>query len=375
MVLVYTLTIVSLASATEYTTHAEYTPFYVSDFSAFLMGAYIIRYDTPSNLYTLNVQRDYLNQVIKPYIRDQVVLTYRNPPLLAILFLPFTFMEPKTAFKIYVALSAFIIALGAFILSEKLKLNLIVTTTMAFVFFPVISTLLTGQISSHLFLLLCLIYICILNNNFTWAGLLSSLLLLKPQHILLIPLLFLAVKLNKKYLISVVIGCVLFIVINTLIFGVHFLPEYIPYLLTSENHGMGADIDRNFSFMSLILLFTPNPVKGAIALSAVVYSIFLLYYLKANKNTEPLIISAFLVAFPSELHVILGDLTVLLIPIAILLSKYYHTKNRMFLLLVIYLFFLPFIFLLKVIWISGFLFIIAAILILKTFNSISHPNH
>ena len=135
--LVYSITIVNLAGSSEHTTNKEYTTFYVSDFSAFLTGAYIIRYDSAKNLYNINTQRIYLNEVIKPYIRYEVILTFRNPPLLAVLFFPLTLFEPRTAFKIYVFVSSLAVFLGIFILTRKLKLNSSIIAAAVSVFYSI----------------------------------------------------------------------------------------------------------------------------------------------------------------------------------------------------------------------------------------------
>src|SRR3989344_82263 len=171
--LVYSITIVNLAGSSEHTTNKEYTTFYVSDFSAFLTGAYIIRYDSAKNLYNINTQRIYLNEVIKQYIRDEVILTFRNPPLLAVLFFPLTLFEPRTAFKIYVFVSSLAVFLGIFILTRKLKLNSSIIAAAVSVFYSTISTLLTGQIGSLLLLVLCLIYVSNIEKNYSLLSLFS----------------------------------------------------------------------------------------------------------------------------------------------------------------------------------------------------------
>src|SRR3989344_323175 len=372
--LVYSITIVNLAGSSEHTTNKEYTTFYVSDFSAFLTGAYIIRYDSAKNLYNINTQRIYLNEVIKPYIRDEVILTFRNPPLLAVLFFPLTLFEPRTAFKIYVFVSSLAVFLGIFILTRKLKLNSSIIAAAVSVFYSTISTLLTGQIGSLLLLVLCLIYVSIMENKFTAAGLLSTLLLLKPQYMLLIPLIFLATNLNRNYFKAALIGGFLFLLANVLVFGSNPLTEYLSFLYNTETYRMGTDIEKNYSLLSLYSVFLPNPLTITFITSFILYGLASSLYLLIKNNSDLLLFTGILIVFPLAVHVILADLIMSLPPFIFLISKYRLSKDRKYLLPAILIYLIPFIYLAKLVWLSSILYFFVVVLILRPANTTSRPS-
>jgi len=372
--LIYSINIVRFAGSTDFTTHKEYSPFYVSDFSAFLTSAYIIKDDNAGNLYNLNTQRKYLNEVIKPYKRGEVVLTYRNPPLLAFLFLPYTLIEPILAFKVYVFVSSMVVFLGIFILTRKLKLKSTYFAIIASIFYSTISTLITGQLGSYLLLILCLIYVNILENRYTQAGLLSTLLLFKPQYALLIPLIWIALRFNKSYLKAVILGGIVFIIANFLIFGSNPFPEYISFLYYSETYNMGTDIEKNYSLLSLLSVFTSNPLSITLIVSALLYILFLLLYITKKNNRKILLFTGILIILPLAVHVNLADLIMSLVPLIFFVSEYNRSGNTKYLYSVIIIYLIPYIYLANIVWLGGLLYFLVIALILKPSNSISLPN-
>src|SRR3989344_31821 len=372
--LIYSINIVRFAGSTDFTTHKEYSPFYVSDFSAFLTSAYIIKDDNAGNLYNLNTQRKYLNEVIKPYKRDEVVLTYRNPPLLAFLFLPYTLTEPILAFKVYVFVSTMVVFLGIFILTRKLKLKSTYFAIIASVFYSTISNLLIGQIGPYLLLVFCLIHVNILENKYTQAGLLSTLLLFKPQFALIIPLILIALRFNKSYLKAILLGSILFVIANILLFGSNPFPEYISFLINTETYSMGTDIEKNYSLLSLFSIFTSNPLSITLIVSALLYILFLLLFITVKNNREILLFTGILIMLPLAVHINLADLIMSLVPMIFLVFEYNRSRNTKYLYSVIIVYLIPYIYLANIVWLASLLYFFVISLILKPSNSISLPN-
>ena len=298
-----------------------------SDFISYFTGASIIKDNKTHLIYDITTQEEYFENIIYPY-KGEVFNRYISPPFVAIMFLPFTFINYFTAYKLFFIANLGLFSIFLYILSkvftrleEKYKFFYIIS----FYFIPAATTLFMGQTSFLLAIIFLLIYINLAKNRSKEAGMLSAALLVKPQFIIAIPLVLLLVKKKKQFLLWF-LGVTFFLfLISLLIAGPKALSDYLPSLLSTENPQFGNRAHQMFSFHAATTYFFFNSNLSniySLIVNLVVYLSSL--YLFAKRIIKMRLKTAFiLVLFLTltfSIHVLSHDLTLLLLPIFIIIN-------------------------------------------------------
>lgn len=329
-----------------------------SDFISYFSGASIIREGEGNLIYDLSTQKEYFGDIIYP-LKAAFPNRYIAPPFVALLYFPFTFFNYFTSYKLF-----FIANLGLFVillflmnktfteLVDKYKFLIIVP----FYFFPVFVTLFMGQTSFLLALIFLLIYISLKKQKSKELGILSAILLIKPQYAVAIPFLFLLVKKKKQFLLWFLGTILILFLTSLLIAGPKALSDYLPYALSTENPEFGNRAHQMFSLHAAISYFFFNSNLSNIYSLIINFAVYIptLYVFAKRVSKIRLKMAFILVIFLTltfSVHVLSHDLILLLLPIFIILNdafkagkinKFVLVKiNRSLLALVLLLFVLP----------------------------------
>ena len=290
----------------------------MQDITAFLTGSYILRQGRVGVLYDPRVQISVAKE-----IRDFPVtglLSFRNPPLIAFMFLPLTYFDTYVAIKIYFAYQLTVLTLFLFYLLKRQGMDCLYV-------FPVllsaqfITNLIYGQIMGLFFIVLYFIYLSLKNHKDLYVGLLCFFLLLKPQYVILLPFLFILVRNKLKFVQGFIVASVLFILSNMAIYGTSFLNDYISFVFLSEQISMGTNLVYSYTLTSYADHFLGLPVRNKVYLvtlviSAILYCFGLVStYIKRKKlSLEVLFFVSLVFAMNTNLHTMPADVILFLLP-------------------------------------------------------------
>ena len=163
------------------------------DLKAFMTGAHLLVAD-PSNLYNVQAQAGMQAEISEKAVR---FLPFKNPPIIAVLYLPLLLINYNYAFFLtivlfFAAIYACNLSFSKFIRSSN-YLTIFVFTAL---FLPNIVAAFNTQPVFILYLIFILLYISLKNKIFFEAGLISGLLFVKLQYMLVIPFIFLCKKIK-----------------------------------------------------------------------------------------------------------------------------------------------------------------------------------
>ena len=166
------------------------------DFTATLTGAQIVRAGAGAELYDLARQRAAQEQVLAPYVilKSETVLPYIHPPFEALLFAPLMALPYATLYLLWSMLivAAFVGSLillnGAVTIAAPARWLFLLAVGS---FSPLHQAFWLGQSSPLVLLGLCGVYAAQKRGRAGWAGIALTLLLLKPQILLVVGLLLL----------------------------------------------------------------------------------------------------------------------------------------------------------------------------------------
>jgi hypothetical protein len=219
--------------------------------------------------------------------------------------------------------------------------------SISFYFFPVFITLFMGQTSFILAIIFVLIYHFLRLKEFKKVGVLSGLLLVKPQYLLAVPLILFFVKRKREFLSSFVLTVFFLLVLSLLIVGPEALLGYFDFARLTENPEFGNRASQMFSIQAATsyLFFNSNLTRAEpLFINASIYLLSLGLFLKKAKdysfNKNFVIVVLLVLLF--GVHVLNHDLILLIIPIFILLQQVYKggVKSSLFL-LISFLFLIP----------------------------------
>jgi hypothetical protein len=305
------------------------------DFNAYTTGALILKTD-PHGLYNIGTQK----YVQEKYLGTNLggLLPFRNTPMVALMYVPYTNVAVSSAYftnsLVQTALTILYVVLLVLLIGYKKIL-----IPLAFIFLPTIYQPLYGQIAVLIALVLLAIYYLVKSDKLFWAGILSALLLLKIQYIIFIPYLFLIINRKKSYLVGLVISLFSLITIDSLIYKGFYLADYIPFLFRSEKIGMGTNLTATFSITSFLRsVHFSDALLYSTVLGIYIISLVIVGRIKSKVSFESLFAGIVLLTISINLHALLVDLIILLIPIFIL----GNLKNRRLGFLIPILFLIPF---------------------------------
>jgi hypothetical protein len=336
------------------------------DFKAYMTGVSILHEGDVRKLYDLDSQTFHQEKIEKEssdYIDlPQGILAYLNPPLLAAALLPLSSLNYYEAYTVFLLYNLVVIYITFKLLADVFSFNK--SLAVILIFFPAVTaSILSGQISPTIFLIFLFAY-KLVNKSPLISGLLSGLILLKPQLFIFTPLLVLLAEKRKVYFYGLFISSSLFYLLNVLFFGSDLISTYSNFLVARENPITGTDIMENFNIHSIYGLITKDlSLNFYLALLGIaVYFGSLLLLAKKASDRLTFLSLGIVYGLALNVHTMASDLIFLLIPLSIILS--YLEKNRAVLttamFLVIYL--LPFLGVLKIQWVTAVVMIISPLI-------------
>jgi hypothetical protein len=149
-----------------------------------------------SAVYDLALQKQFELQITGQPPDRFIVLPYFHPPFYTLLIAPLAALDYRQA---YLAMAAFNVLLTAVLVSILVRNSLsihgraaVVAAAMIAGFFPLFVTVLQGQSDLVVLVPLAAAYVAWTRGRHGWAGFFSALALVKPQLVLLVPVLFIA---------------------------------------------------------------------------------------------------------------------------------------------------------------------------------------
>jgi len=306
-----------------------------SDFTIYYCAGMMVRKGLGHDLYNNSVQYQ-IQREFAPHVAIRLnALPYNHPPFEALFFAPFTFLSYLHAFILWDLLNAGALLAGAFLLRgqvDKLKTcsqPLCMLATLAF--FPIFLTLLQGQDSILLLLLYVLTFVCLKKNARALSGAWLALGLFKPQLVLPFILLW-PMRGDKKILYGFLPTAAALALVSLALVGTTGLRLYPGYVLRLDANMAGGAIQPSDmpNLRGLIYVLTHGRIETAsiaIAFSCVIL-LLAAWLCRARETTPDLFCSKFALAMVATVlvsyHCLGYDLSVLLLPIALIFQKLWH---------------------------------------------------
>ena len=215
-----------------------------SDFTSFYAAAMLVREGSAGDLYTYEAQEKIHRELFPGSGPDaDPVLFYYHPPFELLVFLPLTFLSFRMAYLIWVVANLFLLVSLPFLLRPSLgalwRHHPPVVFLAGLAFFPVLVTLLQGQDSLLLLLVIAMAYVALSRGKEGTAGGLLALGLFKFHLIVPLVLVFLLRRRWKLLLgfLGVAAGLVL---LSISITGWEGSMKY-PYFILKLNQGLDSE--------------------------------------------------------------------------------------------------------------------------------------
>lgn len=338
------------------------------DFLAFYTGGTLIAQDT-SHLYNLHSQQVLQNEFLPMTKKISLFIPFLNPPFTTLLFVPFKNVNIVTAYDIWLFINFLIVVIISYMFYKKLQTRWfykILIIILVITFIPLLTTLLTGQLS----LLLCVIVICswllLQKGQLFWSGFLFSLMLIKP-HFFVIPFLVHLIQRQKHFLGGLFAGACILLFVSFLLVGLQGITTYISLLLNASFWSIGYRVDlmaqHSIQTVLLLLFQTTNLADIRILWLAINFSlvIAMLYvwrkkYPLHSKKTALQWSLLFLTLLLTSPHSHFHDLTLLLILPFLFLSQWQkiNEENKKYVLLFLILYSIELIGYLLTLWTGKF---------------------
>jgi Glycosyltransferase family 87 len=212
--------------------------FQESDFiMTFYVAGHLVAEDRSAELYPqANLQSftdtpfDRAAHALLPHLPETTTGAYMNMPLVAAFFAPFSYLDPNLALFLWQALSVLALVLGSYMLSQATGTKTSELFFLSFLYLPVLLTLWAGQLGLVFgFLPLCLGYLLLLKKKSLAAGLVWSLLIAKPQYLLVGLFVALVSALHRRYrvLIGLVLGLVALTTLTLITFSLPLTVQWL----------------------------------------------------------------------------------------------------------------------------------------------------
>ena len=313
------------------------------DFMAFFTGAQLLIH-SPTVLYNLHSQQ--LTQYSIAPITKQLSLfiAFVNPPFVALLFVPFLKLGLLNAYLVWLMINALFLVGICFLGYRQINSSKPYIKILAIIgiltFIPILTSLLIGQLSILLSLSLLLAWMFLKKGWDFRCGLMLSLLLIKPQFLLL-PFLAVIIQSRSKLTYGLIIGIIVLVIISYLLVGANGITNYL-YALNLASHGdtqYDVDLMAQHSVQTLLLILFQTRSIATIQLPwlLIIFGITLptlFVWTKKFPTTSPqfsfqwtILIFATLLSSP---HTHFHDLSFLIVAAIMILSTIYpkpHTSS------------------------------------------------
>lgn len=201
----------------------------------------------------------------------QTVAIYMYSPLIAALFVPLSYLDPNWSLLFWHLLSILAWALSCKLLAQIVDADFLKSFFLSSLFAPIFITLWSGQLGLVLGVLpLCLGFSLLLLGRHLGAGLVWSILLLKPQYFpaaAFVALVFLCAG-NFRLTVGMALGGVLFLGANLAIFSPALVQQWLASHRLSDALFISNDYGIPFhlvtSLPANLLLWLPRSLRATV---------------------------------------------------------------------------------------------------------------
>jgi hypothetical protein len=311
-----------------------------SDLTSFITGARIVSTGDVKSLYETDLQLS-IQKELTGLSEKRFLLPFRNPPVVAYLYLPYAYFSLSTAYCVEFFINLIGILVFFYLLTKANKTLTWQKLLPLLFFWPVINSIYLGQMTVFFLLIFSLIYILLKKSNHYYAGLLTGLLTLKPQLLLALPFLLFLMTDRKRYVWGLVSSLFLFGVLNLLPGGVGLIFKYFDFLQLTEGVEFGSRYFQMFSFYPVMqTLFGVSNIKNTLfmGLNIALYfiGVYCFYRQGRYKNVELGFSLALLATIVFSPHLLAHDLIYLVFPFVFSYLKDVNFANNLLTRMVLY---------------------------------------
>jgi hypothetical protein len=310
-----------------------------ADFSAFYTGGMIIRSSLGSQLYDLELQKIYQQNIIQVGIFADGLLPFNYPPYVAIFLIPLTYLPLRSAYFVWTIVQ---ILLVIWLLSLLIKIstswernersNLLVFS-MAMP--SLLISILLGTFSILMLISIFQLYFSLKNNQEIKSGLWLSTLAIKPQIIIIPAIILLSSKRWRPLIVSLLIGFSVF-TLTSLMLGSKIWKDFFDRLVFSSTYfntfGIYPGTMHNFkgALTSIFGIKHADTINAVAYLAFIITSIIVFIIWRGNNKNTNIDIDlkyslSITLAVLFNIHVNPQDSIILIVPFALFL--YYQIKQ------------------------------------------------
>ena len=295
----------------------------LADFRAMYSAGCIVGTGHAAQLYDYSYERDLQNEAAGP---RKGALPFVYPPFAVLPFVPLSLLSYREAYFVLLLINLLLLGAAAAILSRRLPALVSLWRPLPLVLFltflPVGVALVQGQVSILLLLLCCGCYVSLQGGRPFRAGLLLAGMLIKFQIALPVALLFLAWR-RWRFLGGFVLGAAVLACLSLLVAGAGGVAVYAHSLLSmaagvsapSEQARLGMFPSRMPNLHGVFYALSGGAAWGN-GLTLVSSILVMLRTAAARASLPRALLAALLVSYHLQPH----DLSLLLVPIAVLME-------------------------------------------------------
>jgi len=310
-----------------------------SDFRQLYTAGYMVRSGHAHELYDYESQRYFQNKVVS---QADMALPFIRPAYEALLFVPFSFLSYRTAYFAFLGLNAILLAVSYQLLRPKLE-NLAriyrwLPAALFLAYLPIAAALIQGQDSIFLLTLFTLVLVSLEGGNEFTAGAILGVGAFKFHVVIPAALLFLAWQ-RWRCAAGAAITGTLAVAGSVLLVGLAQARIYAQSLLTfgAQSHPMPGhlwyplppNLMPNLHGLIFGIAEGHLPVNWITWATAGLSLLILLLVASlrpdCQKNSDAFLIAVLTSALVSY-YLLIHDLSILLIPIAITLSRFIDSE-------------------------------------------------
>ncbi len=277
------------------------------------------------DLYNIETQKHYQEESIAE--RNGLMLPFRSPPPVALLFSFFAFFNWNTSYFLFYIFNLIVFLISLFLIYKFL----VPDNKNVLVFYPffwaVWVNLSQGQISILFLIVYLIIYYLMTRRGASGIeGIAASLLVLKPQLLVSIPFLYVVTRKKTRFLHGFLLSVIIIYFASALISEPGWVMKYIKFIFDTEGSMFGSDKLMYSTFSSFIYNLTQWHFSisdslvymVSLFLFAVVFCVFAVKSRGDSMNKA--YASALLLSLPLAIHIYNHDLIYLIIPFYLILN-------------------------------------------------------
>lgn len=299
------------------------------DFSQFYAAGEIVRQGRGHELYDLNTQFQLQSRLAR------VHTFYSHPPFEAMGFVPFTFAGYRTAYALWTLLGMGLLIASAGLIDSSAHVSATLSQYLRFpadrglvivlfaTFSPVTTCLLIGQDSMPLLLVFSLVYWLLSRNREFAAGCVLACGLFKFQFVIPFALVLLCARCWRALRGFSLAGAIL-IGLSLAISGRDALSTYPRLLFQEKIFQTLGDLAYVPNIRGLLAMFFSHRASPIFMIAVAAFSVIVLWIAARNWRQDRLPLSfscALFAALLASYHLYTYDLSLLLLPIALLLTE------------------------------------------------------